>query len=706
MVWHRLPYNNFHDMNEDYICSRLEALDDSVDKAKESELSAKEYADASQLSAEASESSALASQLSASESLNSSKIFGSVQTELTQLASRMDEFSQLTEGSTTGDAELVDGRITYQGRTMANIGDAIRLQASQIYKYNSYNIFDNLNKTNRTTDGVTFTWNSDGSCTVKGTNTSAVICNIWSYQGGLPVGIEAGKTYYIKYSSETVNLRFSNYSSGTGRTFLETKTDAIVTIPKTCTALHIQLHAPAGEHNEVVTPILLNAETNVNITNMVNNLVNSINLDSQTSVFTLSNIYFEKGESSIYLQFDNLFFRSRFHRHFTPSTLPEKIDLVTSPLGKENCVEIPFGKTLIYHIDSDEFEIVNENTSNLSQSYSGLNTINLAYVDTSGIFRNGKLFDIYIQQNENINDIPSYFINQLNERIPMITDNIANAGRKGFTFIHITDTHDRLGSGKSPSLINYLMKNTRIPRMVHNGDIIGNYTDSQDTAKEELRNAVSKYNTDGKDKFFNIGNHDLNWVHNNTANPEAIITESDVYACVMADMVNVRYYQPDKYHYVYIDENSSTALIGLQTKFNYSTGAFPQEDVQPLTDLLDSLEVENIIITVHMLFSQDSSTRQYTNLNNNNYIRIRSAINNSNNASKVKAIVTGHNHLDYAVVDDGLLIVSTTTDSLIGHTADEGTVDECAFDVMTFNYDTNTLDCIRIGKGSNRQLTF
>lgn len=47
---------------------------------------------------------------------------GAIQT----LESRMDTFSSLTEGSTTGDAELIDGRIAFDGRTFSTIGDNIR----------------------------------------------------------------------------------------------------------------------------------------------------------------------------------------------------------------------------------------------------------------------------------------------------------------------------------------------------------------------------------------------------------------------------------------------------------------------------------------------------------------------------------------------------------------------------------------------------
>ena len=46
--------------------------------------------------------------------------------DISTLESRMDTFSSLTEGSTTGDAELIDGRTSFDGRTFSNIGDNIR----------------------------------------------------------------------------------------------------------------------------------------------------------------------------------------------------------------------------------------------------------------------------------------------------------------------------------------------------------------------------------------------------------------------------------------------------------------------------------------------------------------------------------------------------------------------------------------------------
>lgn len=51
---------------------------------------------------------------------------------------RMDEFSKLPEGSTSGDAELADIRIGANGKTYKNAGEAVREQFNEVKKENAY----------------------------------------------------------------------------------------------------------------------------------------------------------------------------------------------------------------------------------------------------------------------------------------------------------------------------------------------------------------------------------------------------------------------------------------------------------------------------------------------------------------------------------------------------------------------------------------
>ena len=57
---------------------------------------------------------------------------GYLKEEYDVLEARMNQFTSLQEGSTTGDAELIDGRIGYDSKVYDNIGGAIREQVSEL----------------------------------------------------------------------------------------------------------------------------------------------------------------------------------------------------------------------------------------------------------------------------------------------------------------------------------------------------------------------------------------------------------------------------------------------------------------------------------------------------------------------------------------------------------------------------------------------
>lgn len=70
--------------------------------------------------------------ISAVESL-SNRVF-STETEQASLSARMDAFTRLNEGSTTGDAELADARVSFNGVEYQNVGSAVRNQITDVRK--------------------------------------------------------------------------------------------------------------------------------------------------------------------------------------------------------------------------------------------------------------------------------------------------------------------------------------------------------------------------------------------------------------------------------------------------------------------------------------------------------------------------------------------------------------------------------------------
>lgn len=67
-----------------------------------------------------------------SDTANLKPRMGKAESDIDVLEARVDSFTHLTEGSTTGDAELIDGRVAADSTVHANIGTAIRTQVDAI----------------------------------------------------------------------------------------------------------------------------------------------------------------------------------------------------------------------------------------------------------------------------------------------------------------------------------------------------------------------------------------------------------------------------------------------------------------------------------------------------------------------------------------------------------------------------------------------
>ena len=140
---------------------------------------------------------------------------------------------------------------------------------NNIKKYNAVDVIPHTSGSH-TVNGITYSWNTDGSCAISGTATADARETIYDNISALPAGIIAGQTYYIDYSASVTRLQILSYAIGGEGSVVYTGRgeDGTITIPNNAIGLWIRLLVPNGASNlnETVHPIILNGLSNKQLT--------------------------------------------------------------------------------------------------------------------------------------------------------------------------------------------------------------------------------------------------------------------------------------------------------------------------------------------------------------------------------------------------------------------------------------------------------
>lgn len=200
--------------------------------------------------------------------------------EITTLISRMDSFTNLESGSTTGDAELIDGRVGFNGTTYANIGQAIRGQASllnnKIDVSNVDDIISKFNKPSRTDSGVTYT-NNGGIFTINGTTTTYnSYFEFYNNSTVMPDYISAGDKLFVDFDSiNNLYVQFVQYLDDNTNEVLSINRKQYINIKSNTIGLIIRFYVPKNNTISGITHFTLSkTQSNSELQKITNLFVN------------------------------------------------------------------------------------------------------------------------------------------------------------------------------------------------------------------------------------------------------------------------------------------------------------------------------------------------------------------------------------------------------------------------------------------------
>ena len=614
------------------------------------------------------------------------------------LESRMDTFASLQEGSTTGDAELIDIRVDAYGATYPSAGDSVRGQV------------DALTEDTTSTQNLVFGKHKVRNGWVKGVyeanGWSALTNANYAHGNILPAGtyiVTPASGYYCEayaYVDDTTGTKIDGMNSNTKH--IDSDSPFVLSVRKN----------PTDAISDAERLALNDVITVIEITNG-----HTINRD----IILTSGIVFFYGtqKPSITKNSDNTYtviIPDNPRGYYTNNG--EFNPIVNS--GTAQTLTLTVGNYLVYDITTNEFLVLN---------YQGINTTddNLVIVLVN---QNGNLYGQWTrylaqEQNDDSDALPTYYDNYLPTKLSQIRNYIASAGNDGVSFVFISDVHYDAAEVNnmriSPLLIKAVSEETPVKRMICGGDLITS-ANSKDDALKLIQETITDYRTKTEmDTLWTVGNHEFN---NPDANPELSskqLTIGEVYPFITQGNYEIITLSNSTGAY-YADDHKNKIRY-LFTACNYDSSV-NTDSIEWLIEQLPSTPTDyDIILISHLGIYYNSTLESYTGAVDDfkpmlqalqaykwhtTFTYDGTTYDFSSKTGTVLGAFLGHYHVDGQNVWYNIPCCMITTDSLNENphsslTRTAGTISEQAFDVVTVDRSNGSIYCTRIGAGNDRQ---
>lgn len=350
--------------------------------------------------------------------------------------------------------------------------------------------------------------------------------------------------------------------------------------------------------------------------------------------------------------------------------------------------------------------------------------------------------DIVVEEKNNdsfiINEaLPSYYSKQyISDKCDIIKSSLVEVDGNKDSFVFITDTHFERNECHSGQLINTIIQNTPVNKVIHGGDVGSEVTrDYRAVGFSLLSDNIQKMSENLVDKikpasFYSLrGNHDLNCkIDENTFDGYPISYVGDMYLSYMTEVVCDKT-DEDGFYYYFDNIEAKIRYIAIDTSYGSIIGS-ANLGYRQLSWIIENAiktipDGYSMVFLTHIPISTGVDTtgecarfkvlKEILSAINNNrkssvfYDGHELSYDFTSNNNRVLFVLSGHIHSDAQAFDDNVLYITTTCDRISNDMMSQyeedskqyrvaGDITEQAFDVVTFSKDEWVM-AIRIGAG-------